>query len=155
MDYTPLINEYKTQNFKIINPKNERFVTLFYYLSIMYNQGIDQSDKYRSHAFLRVTDQIRGLAFEIKDGNSIASLSSVGPDIINKIDDYIKSGGVIIPEIDNLSLSTSLFKFINESPNQWYFNFDGKFTVAISKTKYSLHGKTNNEYIFKKNLIIL
>lgn len=118
----------------------------------MYNQGIDPSNKCMSQAFIRVTNQIKRLDFEIKDGNSITGLSGVGKDIINKIDDYIKSGVVIIPEIDNLSLSISLFKFINESPNQWYFNFNNRFEVSISKTKYSLHSKTNNEYIFKKTL---
>ena len=153
MDYIPLIDDFKSKT--KTHPKNERFVTLFYYLSIMYNQGIDPSNKCMSQAFIRVTNQIKRLDFEIKDGNSITGLSGVGKDIINKIDDYIKSGVVIIPEIDNLSLSISLFKFINESPNQWYFNFNNRFEVSISKTKYSLHSKTNNEYIFKKNLIIL
>ena len=149
MDYSYqlLIDEPERSKF----PKNEKLVTLFHYISIMYNQG---SEPTYNCVFRNLKHHIKTLEFELNN-TTVDKLVNLPEIAFTKLKDYIITGKITIPEIENLTLKPPLFKFIRESPKQWYFDFDNKFTVAISKDKYCLVYNNHQEFFFKQNLIII
>jgi hypothetical protein len=132
-------------------PKNQKIVTLFHYLSIMYNKG---SEPTYNCVFRKLKHQIKNLDFELNT-TTLDKLFNLPPIAFTKLKEYLTTGKITIPEIENIILEPPLFNFIRESPNQWYFNFDNKFHIAISKKKYCLVSNKHQSFSFKQNLVIL